>query len=112
MQREEAAIQRAVVQHLSLRAPSNSTWFAVPNGGPRNPIAGRLLKLEGVRAGVPDLILVRDGHPWGLELKKPKGRLSEAQLKFQQEWMNAGASWLVAYGLDDALYQLKGVGFL
>jgi hypothetical protein len=47
----------------------------VPNGGWRSPIEGAILKGLGVQPGVPDLILVRDGLPFALELKTGRGRL-------------------------------------
>jgi hypothetical protein len=40
----------------------------VPNGGWRSPIEAAILKGLGVQPGVPDLILVRDGRPFALEL--------------------------------------------
>ena len=31
--------------------------FAIPNGGKRSPVTGSILKAEGVRRGIPDLML-------------------------------------------------------
>lgn len=51
-------------------------FFAIPNGGNRNVITGKMLKEEGVRPGVPDLFLpVPCGgfHGLFIEMKKQKG---------------------------------------
>ena len=51
-------------------------YFAVPNGGNRNAITGAKLKCEGVRAGVPDLVLMiarRPFHGLLVEMKRIKG---------------------------------------
>ncbi|MFZ0073085.1 MAG: hypothetical protein WAK85_17570, partial [Xanthobacteraceae bacterium] len=44
----------------------------------------------GVRAGTPDLILIKDGRTYGLELKADNGRVSPAQAQAHAE-MKAAA---------------------
>ena len=62
--------------------PHKGRMFATPNAGKRNMIAGARLKAEGMRAGVPDLMLpvARKGYN-GLfiELKTKTGRLQDNQ---------------------------------
>ena len=77
--RREQAIQRAVLQHLEVRAAPDTYWFHVGNGGWRSPIEARVFKSLGVRPGVPDLILIRDGRVFGLELKSEQGKLTPVQ---------------------------------
>jgi hypothetical protein len=67
--RPEEAIQRGVLQHLEVRAAPDVFWFHPANGGYRTPIEAKVLKSLGVTAGVHDLILIRDGKTYGLELK-------------------------------------------
>jgi VRR-NUC domain len=105
--RPEQDIQKALADHLRLRAAPGIYWFHPPNGGGRSAIEGAILKACGVRAGVPDLILVRDGRTFGLELKAPNGRLSESQRIAHEEMKAAGAEVAVAVGIDQALERLE-----
>ena len=108
----EAAIQRAVVEHLKLRGVKGLCWFACPNGGYRNLITAVNLKQEGVRAGVSDLIFLHRGHAYALEIKKERGRPSEAQLEFLDNWREAGGHGCVANGLDRCLSVLETWGLI
>jgi len=69
MNEVEHKIQKAIAQYLDLR---NLCWWAVPNGGHRNISVARKLKMEGVKAGIPDITLIFDGRYYGIEVKKPK----------------------------------------
>ncbi len=62
--------------------PELAALFAVPNGGARHPAVAWKMKAEGVKPGVPDVMLaVSCGgyHGLWLELKAGKNRESEAQ---------------------------------
>jgi hypothetical protein len=95
-----------------LRHAPDIFWFHVGNGGYRTPIEAKVLKSLGVTAGVPDLILIRDGKTYGLELKAHGGRLSPAQRTAHMLMRAAGAEVEVAVGLDAALRQLESWGLL
>lgn len=113
MKRQEDQVQRAVVEHLLYRRRPGVAWFAVPNGGARSRIEASIMKGLGVRAGVPDLILIFEGRTYGLELKRAKGgRTSDAQLSMMKELQDAGAMCAVAAGLDAALKQLQDWGLM
>jgi len=61
--------------------------FAVPNAAKRSYRLAAMLKAEGMRSGVPDLILpVKSGRYIGLaiEMKTDRGAVSGAQ----QEWLD------------------------
>lgn len=111
MRREEDQIQAAVVLHLTTRAAPGVSWFAVPNGGYRRAAEARIMRSLGTRAGVPDIIVIRDGRAFGLELKRVKGgRLSPAQRDMQEELAGAGMTIATAHGLDAALAVLEEWG--
>jgi hypothetical protein len=105
--RPEDALQRAVLEHLRLRGPRTAYWFHVANGGGRSPIEASILKGLGVRAGVPDLIIIYDGKTYGLELKADGNKPTRLQIEAQDAMRAAGAAVAVAVGLDAVLQQLK-----
>jgi hypothetical protein len=107
--RPEEAIQRGLLQHLQVRAAPDVFWFHPANGGYRTPIEAKVL---GVKAGVPDLIWIRDGKTYGLELKVDVGRLTPVQRTAHVLMRAAGAEVVVAVGLDAALRQLESWGLL
>jgi len=112
MKRGEDQIQRAILEHLALRAIRDAFWFHVPNGGWRSPIEASVFKGIGVKAGVPDLILIAGGKCHGLELKTEQGRLTPTQRTTQALLAAAGAEVATAHGLDQALEQLNRWGLL
>jgi hypothetical protein len=66
--------------------PELAQLFAVPNGGQRHPAVAAQLKAEGVRAGVPDvLLLVARGrfHGLAIEMKVKPNKPTPAQ----EEWI-------------------------
>lgn len=72
--------------YQSRRWPELSLLFAIPNGGARDKITGQRLKDEGVKAGVPDMLLPvarGDYHGFFIELKAPDGSASD----LQEEWV-------------------------
>lgn len=86
--------------------PELEWLFHVPNGGARHPVAAARLKLEGVKAGVPDLLLLvpRGGfHGLAVELKRRKGGYASAeQKKWLQALTAAGYKAVVCKGWEDA----------
>jgi hypothetical protein len=100
--RPEDIIQRAVFEHLRLRCAPGVYAFHVPNGGARSPIEGAILKGLGVRAGVPDVIVVKDGRTYALEIKSPGGRLTAAQNDAHAALRAAGVTVVTCFSLDDS----------
>jgi len=82
-------------------------WWHTPNGGKRDVITGAQLKLMGVRAGVPDIILISPhGSVRLLELKRPGETLSDAQEEFRIHCIRHGIAHAIAYDIDQALIAL------
>lgn len=117
--------QAALIAWAEARAhtvPELALLHAVPNGGKRNVITAKLLKAEGVKAGVPDLFLpvARTSgygvphHGLFIEMK----RRSCGAVSGEQEWWiarlrNAGYRVEVCWGWDEAravLCDYLGIG--
>jgi hypothetical protein len=109
----EHAIQVAVMDHYKLLKTPGALLFAIPLGGARNKITGKMLKDEGATAGVPDLWGRALGQPgFWLELKRQKGRLSEEQDAMHLALHGLGERVFTVYGLDEALAVLKREGVI
>src|SRR2546421_721721 len=85
------------------RAAPGVFAFHVPNGGWRSSTEAAILKGVGVRAGVPDVLAIRQGQTYGLELKAPGGKLSGDQERALADLVAAGALVAVSDSLDDAI---------
>lgn len=93
--------------------PELQTIFAVPNGDKRHISVAKRLKAEGVRAGVPDIVLpvARDFYmgidcqfnSLFIEFKTPKGRLSKAQKVLLPKLALQGNLVIVAYSCAAAI---------
>jgi len=102
----ESQIQRAVFQHLRLRALPDVVAYHPANGGQRSKAEAGRFRAEGVTPGIPDVALVIGGSAYFLELKTAKGRLSPVQVDMHQRLVRARAEVAVAHSLDDAIAQL------
>jgi hypothetical protein len=108
----EQAIQRAIFQHLRARGAPGVFAFHPANGGYRKPVEAAIMKGLGVVTGVPDVIAIRDGCVFALELKAEGGRATDAQLACIAALREAGAFTCIAEGLDRALACLEAWGLL
>jgi hypothetical protein len=108
----EQDIQRAVLQHIAQRGVPKLFAFHAANGGFRRPVEAKILQGIGVRAGVPDVILIHAGRTYALELKAAGGRATQKQLEVIAAMEAAGAYCCIAEGLDRALAVLEGWGLL
>jgi hypothetical protein len=103
----EDTIQRAVFEHLAVRGASDVFAFHPANGGWRSRIEAAILKGLGVRSGVPDVIAIKAGRTYALELKAPGGQITATQRAAHAALRAAGAAVAVADGLDAAIEQLE-----
>ena len=110
--RREQEIQKAVFAHLRQRGAENVFAFHPANGGYRTPVEAAIFKAMGVVPGTPDVICIKGGQIFGLELKAEGGKLSEAQRATIEAMRLAGAVVEVATGIDQALAALEGWGLL
>lgn len=112
MNRPEQVLHKAVVAHLKIRSEPNVFFWHTPNGGKRGIIEATIFKSLGVVAGVPDLVLLRNGECFGLELKADRGKLTPSQHLVHAAMQEAGAKTAVARSLDEALITLECWGLL
>lgn len=102
----EHQLQASIIAECNLRANQNPDYarvFAVPNGGHRSKATAGRLKAEGVRRGVPDLMLLAKRHGYSgliMELKVNDGRQSPEQ-KAWLEWLK-GQGFYTCVVRDDA----------
>lgn len=85
MQRPEQELQRAMLTKLFREYP-DSFVFHVPNGEKRTARDGYNLKLNGVKAGVPDLVVVRPHGQIGWIEVKAGSAISLAQKRVHHLW--------------------------
>lgn len=89
----EHAEQVSLVQWFERQYPQERI-FAIPNGGKRGKLEAMRLKQEGVRSGVPDLMIPTPSggfHGLFIEMKRSSGG---TVAKEQKDWM----SYLVLKG--------------
>ena len=110
----EADIQSQVVEYVSLLAAQcGFIFFTCSNEGTDRANPARLAKLKrmGLRPGVADLVFVKEGRAYFLEMKKPGGKQSENQIDFQLDCAMVGAQYAVAWSFEEAveILQLWGI---
>ena len=109
-QRPEEKLQATVCKFLTLTLDQTSMFFSVPNGGLRSRTEAIRFKATGVVAGMPDICVVNNGRLIGLELKAPKGRVSDAQLYCHERLRAAQVPVTVCRSLDDVIGALLAAG--
>lgn len=105
----ERDVQRAVVAFLRRALPAGSVVAAVPNeerGRAQTKEArarfGQARKMSGVVSGFPDLIVAIPGRVLFLELKAPKGVLSDAQRDLHPRIRALGHPVHIVRSIEDA----------
>lgn len=76
-------------------------YFAVPNAAKRGPALAAKLKREGLRAGVPDLVVLTFGRATFLELKAGKNDLQDNQAEWRDKLTEKGFGWSCVRSVDD-----------
>lgn len=106
----EHSIQSSIMLYWKLQCSkfglNECLLFAIPNGGRRDAITGKKLKDEGVRPGVPDMMLAVSQYPFNglfIELKKVGGRLSKEQIAYLELLRSQKYYACVCYGFEDAI---------
>ncbi|MCK9592703.1 MAG: VRR-NUC domain-containing protein [Methanoregula sp.] len=105
MKSREANLQSACVKYFRYQYPKLAgVFFHVPNGGSRNAIEAKNLKIQGVVPGVADLILLKPSGQYSslcIEMKAGTGRQSESQKQFQQAAEKAGNKYVIVRTFEE-----------
>jgi hypothetical protein len=112
VKRPEQDMHKAVAAHLNTRAEPRVFFWHTPNEGKRGFVNAAALKAMGMTAGVPDLLILKAGNLYAMELKAPGGRLTPSQKLIMDRMEACGAQVSVAHSLDEALVTLEFWGIL
>ena len=111
----EADIQIQVVEYVSLLAAQcGFIFWSTPNEGTDRANPARLAKLKrmGLRPGVADLVFIKDGRAYFLEMKKPGGNQSDNQIDFQLDCAIVKAQYAVTWSFEEAVKILQSWGII
>ena len=109
---EEARMQIEFFRQVPLFFPRlpDKLLFAVPNGGSRHKIEAVIMKRQGVKAGVADVILQIPKKGFAslcLEFKTKTGRQSKEQREYQRQVEMAGSKYVVVRSVEEAIFVMK-----
>lgn len=97
-------------EYQSGKFPELKMLYHIPNGGKRSKVEAGRFKAMGVKSGVPDIHLpVPRGlyHSLYIELKAPKGKVSENQADWLAGLNRYGNKAVVCYGWEQAALEIK-----
>ena len=111
MKYDESRLQQACVKWFNYQYTElRGCLFCVPNGGARNAATGRILKLEGVVAGVADLILPvpnKHYHSLCVEMKTEEGKQSPSQREWQEKVESVGNKYVICRSLEQFIVEVE-----
>ncbi len=109
----EDQIQRTIFQHLRQRPAPGVFAFHPKNGGVHQRGRARGINAGlGVVSGVPDIIAIKQGSVYALELKADDGKPTAGQISTMQAMQDAGATVALATGLDAAIRKIEEWGLV
>ena len=85
--------------------------FHIPNGAKMGAQQLWAMRAAGMIAGIPDRCFLRDGRAYFIEVKRPKGRLSESQSAMFPKIEAAGCPVAVCRSVEDVEAALLEWGF-
>ena len=109
--RPEEDLHRQVADYLSLAIVPPAWWTTFPSGWFRGKAAAGILKACGLKAGVPDILLIRDGRVYWIELKAEGGYLSAAQKEMRPLLLAAGCQHVICRSIGEIQSALLMWGF-
>lgn len=108
----ENQLHKSIAEYLDLALPRSIFWTTFPSGG-GGLVRGKELKEKGLKAGVPDILIIASGEVYWIELKKEKkGRLSKDQNITIPRLQLAGCKIAVCRSLEDVEITLTNWGLV
>jgi len=112
--RPEEQVQQAIATFLDTALHRDARWWHTPNQkGTRSTYEQKILSSLGVKAGVPDVVIVWQSRIHFIEVKSPdvkpmgalKGKRGGSLSKTQKPWKEwaetTGTPWSLARSIDD-----------
>lgn len=112
MSNPEDHIHAGIIQYIRVCHP-DCLPFHPANGGFRNKREAARLKWLGVFAGIPDIVILRPGGRVALmEVKAPKGVLTDNQIAVRGHCERFEIPWACVRSIDDARAFLAKIGMI
>ena len=107
----EHELQKAFFEWLHLTYPLiNKVTFAVPNGVRCSQMQAMKLKAEGLKAGMPDVMMAKPNDTYSglfIEFKIKPNKPSEIQTEKMLNLTENGYKCVLVYDIDDAMNVVK-----
>lgn len=97
----EKDIQKAILDYLGYQ---KDIYFFRAGAGAIQTLKGGYFKTG--KAGLPDIIVLKDGRFIGLEVKTPSGRVSEAQEQAKQDIVACKGEYHIVTSIDEVIEAL------
>ena len=109
----EAELQRAVAAILDRLG---LLWMHPANERKCSPAQGRMLKLAGVKAGVPDVLVfthgLNTGTPLAIELKHVRGKCTQSQDEWHENLYQCGWNVQVCRSVEQVVALMLVCGYV
>ncbi len=105
----ENDLQVQVAQALHYALPPDA-WFTSIDHATKSEAEWQKKARRGVKAGVPDLVVLCRGKCVWIELKVGSNRPSDMQKLVAGQILCAGHEWFVCWSLDEVVDALVGAG--
>lgn len=107
MKHPEADLQKSVVAYLTHALPKDA-WFTAVNPRPyKNAITAAMSKALGMKAGVPDLLIIYQGRAHFVELKAARGLVSFSQHACMEIICECGGFIAICRTIDEVCHALN-----
>jgi len=114
--RPEDHLQASICQFLDRALPTDAWYCSVPNGSvlagtpAKRAMQMNKLKRTGLKVGAPDLFVLFMGQFLALEVKSPKGVVSDNQKITATDIRLAGGAYTIVRSVDDVEDELLAFG--